>query len=177
MLTLNLLPDYQKKEIRLEYIFRKTLFLGAGIIVILGIFILFAFSIKLILQNKFEELEKKTETEFVTAELSQIKEKEEVLNEFNRLLSTIKEISELKVHWSQVLIKLAEDIPEEVTLSQIIVDKKGKITLTGFSPTREKLLSIKDTLETSPQFTDIYSPRSNLIKKEDIDFFFSFKLK
>ena len=177
MLTLNLLPEHQKKEIKLEYTFRKTLFLGISIIVALGIFTLFALGTKLILQNKFEETEKKIEAEFITAELLQIKEKEKVLDKFNQLLSTIKEISELRTHWSEVLIKITEDIPEGVELTQIIIDQKGKVSLAGFSPTREKVLVIKDTLESSPQFKDIYSPRSNLVKKENIDFFFSFKLK
>lgn len=177
MLTLNLLPEHQKKEIRLEYAFRKILFLGVGIIIILGIFIAFVFGTKIIFQGKFTDLEKKIEAEFLTAKLLEVEERESEIEKFNSLLLIIDEISGLRVNWSRILETLAECIPEGARLNQIQIDKLGKITINGFSPTREKVLAIKDTLESSLLFTDIYSPRSNLIKKKDIDFFFSFYLK
>lgn len=177
MLTLNLLPEYQKKEIRLEYIFHKILFFGAGIVIILGLLIAFIFITRIIVQNKFEDLEKIIEAELLTQELLEVEEKELEIERFNRLLLTIDEINKLRNRWSQVLETLAEYIPERARLSQIQIDKTAKITINGFSPTRDKVLIIKDSLESSPLFTDVYSPRSNLVKKGDIDFFFSFQLK
>lgn len=177
MLTLNLLPEYQKKEIRLEYIFHKILFLGAGIVVILGLLIVFIFITKIIIQNKFKDLGEKIKAELLTQKLLEVEEKELEIKRFNRLLLVIDEINELGNRWSWILETLAEYIPKGARLSQIQIDKTAKITINGLSPTRDKVLTIKDSLESSPLFTDIYSPRSNLVKKKDIDFFFSFRLK
>lgn len=187
MLTLNLLPEEQKRQIRLECAFRKILFLGVGVIVILIIFIGFSFGTKIILKSRLGDLEKKMEAQLVSQELLQIKEKEAEINKFNFLLSDINEINKLKVHWSRALIEIAEIIPEGVRIEQIQINREAhpmgdhpkgeKISINGFSPTRKKVLTIKDRLEKSLLFKDVYSAPSNLVKKEDIDFFFSFYLK
>ncbi|MBI4709363.1 MAG: PilN domain-containing protein, partial [Candidatus Portnoybacteria bacterium] len=54
---------------------------------------------------------------------------------------------------------------------------KNEVSLEGLALTRAELLAFKEALEESPDFESVESPLSNLLKQNNIDFSFIFKVK
>ena len=80
--------------------------------------------------------------------------------------------------FSPVLENLTTLIPEGVYFKNIAVTKTGlKMSINGFAKDREAFLFLKKTLDESGQFSEVYSPISNLLQPTDIDFSLTLTLK
>jgi len=52
--------------------------------------------------------------------------------------------------------------------------QNNKLTIYGFAPQREQVISLKEFLEGQPPVKDLQAPLSNFVKDKDINFSFSF---
>lgn len=172
MSNLNLLEEKEGKKIKTEmiyFIFKNII----SILVVAGSLIgVLLLSSRLILENHFVELSAQS------AYLSyQRKWMNEEIYEVNRLLKNVDQIQKNYWPWSFILKEIAEIVPQGTKLSYLDLDKETKeVILKGKAQKRDNFLTLKRELESSPLFSDITSPLSNILFRENIDFEFEGRL-
>lgn len=90
----------------------------------------------------------------------------------NSYLKRIDGFEAKTVRWSGALRELSMQIPQDIRVDELTVDKDGKITLRGLSPTREDVLTLRDRLAALPFVDTIKSPLSNILQKKNVSFEF-----
>jgi len=166
MLTLNLISNNLKKEIKLRhlYIFIKKINLTLIIIAIAIAIILL--SAKTILQLKFNEIVE--QTTLVTKNNQSYNTK---IKQINNKINFVEKIQNDFIPWSDLLKTLAEITPKKINLYYLKVDSaKQTIKIKGLADFREDLLNFKQNLENTPIFKNIDLPVNNILEKENIDF-------
>lgn len=175
---INLLPPQQKQLLLQEERFREVLILGTIIIFSLFAFGFILFFIKFDLRNKVLDqreilLEKKTEFE-----ASEIKDLEKEIESLNKTLSELTPLYQEKSYLTDVTEALSQTVPSGLYFTNLSFNKeKNEFSLSGFSPTREKLIEFKKNLEQNGNFKEIYFPPSNWIEPINIDFSANVKIK
>ena len=87
---------------------------------------------------------------------------------------------EKQVNLTEILEEISSALPAEIYLTNLSIttqDEELNCVLSGFAPTRERLLDFKDNLEKEVRFEEILFPPSNWEKRTDINFTVSFKVK
>ena len=172
MLTLNLISVEQKKEIRLRHIYGFIKKINLTLIIIAILIAIILLSAKIILQIKFNNVVE--QTTLVTANNQGYNNK---VKEINSKLIFIEKIQNDYVPWSNLIKKLAEITPADVSLSYLKFGVKDKaITLRGVAKLRDSLISLKDKMDADPIFKNINFPIKNILEKENIDFEINAKL-
>jgi len=181
---MNFLPLGEKKELALER--SKKIIL---IVWVLFLFFLFCLVLALLFLNTYFKIKVKSENillnsakkEFNSSEIAKFKDE---IKEANLNLKKLSSFYRKKIYYSDILKNVSESIPESIYLNSLsislsFVKKGGKIidiSLSGFSPTREKLLNFRKNLENNSYFYKVYFPPSDWIKAEDINFSATFRL-
>lgn len=175
---MNLLPTRQKKRVKLLILFQNTIFSGLVLILLILILIFVLGGALIFLNFKFSYIEKKiVDEQLRVIRTETVKGMERKVRELNKELIGLKEIQNKQSNLYQALDKISQDLFKEVEINSLEIDRElNKITITGHSDTREKLLAIKQTLENSSNYKNIDFPLANLTEPEDIDFQFSFTL-
>ncbi len=177
---INLLPPEQKKEISLRERY--------NLIFILGIVSLsFLFSLSLILLSVKYSLSgdlkcQKTYLKQIDKELSIQNNLRERIKNYNQLLPKLNSFYHNQPHITEVLEEISALVPPETYLTNLNIRpaNKGKVflvSLSGFCPDRETLLSFKEALGREGRFYDVYFPPVDWIKPENISFNAGFKIK
>lgn len=176
---MNLLPIEQKKRIGLQVLYRNIISSGFILILLIFILILFLGGFLVFLNFKYYIIEQK-----ITFEQSRIIQTETVkgmerkVKELNKDLIKIKDAYNKSSNLYQILDIVSQNLLTEVRVDSIEIDgNSNKIMISGYSPTRDKLLAIKTKLESFPEYKDIDFPISNLANPKDIDFYFNFVYK
>lgn len=177
MLNLNLLPPLVKKELRIEKINRQLLTAGTLILVTLIIFALLLGLINLFLWLQTKSLQKQIIQTEAHLEMEQVEEFEESIKALNQALINLDERQTAQINYSTILNQLIQLIPTALQVRGLSLDNSGQMQLTGYAPTREQLLQLKENLENSPDFIQIEFPLSNLLKSREIDFSLTFQSK
>lgn len=166
---INLLPPQYKEELKQEEHWKIILILGIVILAFLVCFCLILFSIKIHIsgeitaQKIFIEMKEK---EYKMSETSNLEKEVLLLNQsFFELTSFYKE----QIGLTKILEKIAQILPSESYLTGFNFNL-SRVSLSGFSPTREILVTFKENLEKQEIFTEIYFPSSNWVNPVDIDF-------
>jgi len=97
----------------------------------------------------------------------------------NDTITDYKNLASAAPKWSKVLTAFSLLPPPEITISSFNVDAGKKlINITGFSPSREKVLELYNKiLNDNENFYNVDYPLENLVKPTDISFHFSFFVK
>lgn len=100
---------------------------------------------------------------------------------FNSDLNKINEFYKNKIYFSEIFSKISDILPESIYFTNLTANKNDegvKISISGFSPSRETLLELKKNLDKEKDyFKNIYFPQSDWVKPSDINFFISFGLE
>ena len=100
------------------------------------------------------------------------------IRDSNNQLNYIEKIQQDAVVWSYLLEYIANNTNDDITFSQISLNKdQSLIRLNGLAKTREGLLLLKKIWENENYFTDINFPIKNILQKKNIKFQISVKLK
>jgi len=179
---INLLPSVEKEEIFLRERLSLVLVLAILFFSFLVSLFLILFSIKTSLLGDLEVQKmffKETEKE-----ISSRKDLEEIIKNSNLTFSNLDSFYQKELNLTQVLEKIAKLLPAGAYLTNFnfnLPSKKeaflAQISLSGFSESREILLSLKENLEKEAEFTGVYFPPENWVKPSDINFTVTFKLK
>lgn len=173
MISLNLLPNQKKEELK----FRKIYLMSQKILFILLIFTFFLSVIillaNLILANAFNDTAFSSSLVNATGKLSKYD-----LAQTNKMVNNIKGVQDKFVNYDDLMIKITEMIPNNITLNHLSIDtEKNKVSLSGHANTRDALIVLQDNLKNSDFFDNLKSPISNLLEKKDIDFNITVDLK
>ena len=177
---INLLPPEQKEELLLRE--------RQNIILILGIlFLSFLISLSLILLSIKISFSGDSEIQKIILEerkkeVSFDKELEEKIKNSNQVLSNLNSFYQSQFNLTQILEKISGLLSSGIYLTNLNLnplekEKEVQVSLSGFSESREILLSLKENLEKEAEFTRVYFPPENWVKPNDINFIVTFKIK
>jgi len=172
---MNLLPIKQRKRIKAQILYQNIVFSGLLLILLVLILMLVLGGLLIFLNFKYQEIEKGiTDEQSRIIKTETVKSMERKVNELNKEIVSLKGIQEKQTGFYSVLVDLSENILDQVVIYTIEIDGDlNKITISGFSPTREKLLVIKQKLESSYKNVDF--PISNLTDPVNINFTFTYE--
>lgn len=166
MITLNLISEELKKQIKFKHIFlllKRIYYIFLVLIIVLSIMIL---SARIILQNRFNDVVEQTSLISRSDKSNGSK-----ISEINSKLDTVAEIQDKFVYWSKLFSNIFNSISDDISLSYFSVNQLDKtIKFQGLAKTRESLLSLNNDLEKSNLFTDINFPMSNILEEKNINF-------
>lgn len=171
MLTLNLLPEKQKKN--LGYVMNRRIiaFFGFGFFVsgVLLAFFLFLSYLFVLLPEK--DIERAKAAEEAVQQAAGVKEKEEEIHALNRLFEIIIAREEKKRDIGPFFRRLLLESPAGIFIKTAAFRGEGKgAGLSGNAATRDDLLRFIETLRAYAEVSEVVSPISNIIKDRDIAF-------
>lgn len=166
MLRLNILPQKQKKEIRLKLLYNKLKNIFSVIIIISCAYAILLLLMELTLQMHF--ISTIDETSLIN------KSTENYSTKIYDINVQLDEAETIQKNYSQksILIEfLSQNIKSDISISNLSLNKNNNtLSLTGFSGSRQSLLDLKEVLENADNFSSVNFPISNLLKKNDINF-------
>lgn len=173
---INLLPQQQKEEIITEEKFKLVLIFGIVILAFLISLSLILFSIKNIIFGQLEI--QKIFLKEKELKVQKIQEMENKIKDYNLILSNLDSFYQKNLNLTEILEKLSKILPQGTYLTNFNFNLSTlQISLSGFCPDRETLLSFKENLEKEEKFEKVYFPPSNWLEPTDINFSLIFKIK
>ncbi|MBU0722273.1 hypothetical protein KKA93_02345 [Patescibacteria group bacterium] len=172
MLTLNLISEELKKEIKLRrfYLFIKKIYLTLIIITIVAAIILLA--AKTILQTKFNDIVGQTTLVTKNNQNYNIK-----IIDINNRINFIEKVQKDFIPWSNLLKTVANITSNDIGLNYLQINSvEQTIKIKGKAGMRESLLDFKQKMEATTIFKDIDLPIKNILEKENINFEISAKI-
>jgi len=185
---INLIPEKNKNRLLMEKNKKITIILSFLLLFFLASLILILFAVRIYTNVQVELNEKllaDSREEFYESEIQEFQEK---IKSANLLFKDISVFYDRNVYSSEILKKISNILPESFYLTNFsmkldIKEKESKatkrditVTISGFAPLREGLLSFKESLEKEEGFKDVSFPAANWVNKEDINFYITFKL-
>ncbi len=172
MLTLNLVSQELKQEIKSRHVYSLLKKMNYVLIIIAIIITIILLVAKIILQNNFNDVVAQT-----TLVTSSSRGNIDKVRKINSQIDTVTNIQNEYIAWSYLLEMLAQMPSNEISFSYIKIEKESQaLKIKGHADTRDSLLELKQKLKDSNIFTDIKSPIENILQKENINFELSMKL-
>ena len=183
---INLLPPEEKEILNREERWKVIILLGIFILIFFVCLSLILFSIKTFIAGEAEVqkiLFSQKEKEF---KFSQSQILQEQINIYNEKLLKLETFYQEQSNFTGILEKIYETLPAETYLTSLVItpslsqleEKQGMTyRLSGFSPTREKLLEFKKNLEEEENFNEIIFPLSSWVGSVNINFAVKFDVK
>jgi len=172
---INLLPQKEREELLQEEKFKLILILGIVFVAFFLSLALILFSIRISISKDVEIQKMILAEKEKVASLNQDLETE--IKYSNSTLSKLDSFYGNQISLIEILEKISTTLPSgtyltnfNFTLTQKEEKGVARISLSGFCPNRETLLSFKSNLENEKNFSDIYFPPENWVKPKDITF-------
>ena len=175
---INLLPSEYQKQLKREESWRLFLILEVIFLVFLFSLSLILLSLSLYMKTEAKNLKLLGDIEresFLKTDLRKTKEESIFLN---------KAISEIKTFYigqpdtTEIFMNIFQTIPKEIYLNSFSWQKKDStVFISGFSPTREALLQLKNNLKRNKEFSKVEFPLSTWQTPKDIYFNLNLELK
>lgn len=172
---LDLLPEGKKEEIKKKKIFWLVIRQEVRLFIPLTLFIAVLLAINLDLGLQLNGLEKLYVLEQSQKEYQELKSYEDKFRETNSRVSLASTLQSGHLHWSPVLKKISEAVPEGVNLKKLAT-KDYSVSVSGAAKTRENFLFFEEKIKASDCFFEVNTPLSNLISKENVIFQIDFKV-
>jgi len=178
MLNLNLLPGKEKEEFKLELTFMFLVEFGSRMVFLALIVVALFFSVYLYSSTLYAAQLEQTLVQRDMVEEDKFKEIEKNVQESNAIVERIWDLERNFFIFSKTIEDFIPHVPAKVYLKSFSLSASTRqITLTGFAPTREEMLLFKKNLEESREFSEIYSPLSNLLVPKEVNFTFTLTVK
>ena len=171
---MNLLPLERKDKIQKEK--RRRFALVAGVLFP----VLFLIALILLLPSFFLVAfeEKNFERQFASlkenAVLKEAEKIESAISELNKKIEFYKTNQKESKNLSPFFYEILKAKPSPIALSSFLfekgADKKDKIALQGKASDRTAFISFVEALRKNPDFEEVVSPVSNLLKEKDLEF-------
>lgn len=172
MLTLNLISQEQKREIKLKNIYAVIKITGWSLTIVAAFFSIIFLAAKFILKDNYSQVLEQTSlvADADNSYLAKIKD-------INEKINSAEQVQKEYISWTSVLKKITGLTPQGITYSYLKIDKPGaKASLKGVAEKREDLLALKENLNNSNLFSSIESPMDDILQKENISFNISLNL-
>lgn len=166
MITLNIIPDELKNEIRLNehYLFYKKIM--GSLLLMTILFSIALFSAKIILAAQQSDTDQ--QNTIVTKNTENYSKQ---INEINIQIKEIKNIQKNDVNWTDFFLRLGDFVGNEIKITRLYANKSDNmLKINGLAKTRDDLLALKSALEKSGYFSNINLPISSLLERDNINF-------
>lgn len=172
MITINILSQETKKELKLRRIhtaIKNSGFVFVLVIIVISMMMLIA---RIIMQETFNGIV--AQTTLITRNSQSYNSK---VREINTKINSVEQIQKGHTTPSAILTLLSGFTDDNIVYSSInISTTNNTINTRGFAGTRESLLGLKDKMESSGIFTNIEFPLANILEKTNITFTINAKI-
>lgn len=173
---LNLLPSQQKKKLRLEFLNQAIVSAAIAVVFIILILASLLLVARGFLNTNLDEKEGELAFWQSKTEIKELENLEKRVKKLNENLIFLDGRQKEQVKFSLILEDLAKDMPLGIRFDDLSIKGTEKVSIRGYSLTRDILLTFKTTLESNPRIINFDFPLSNLTKARDIDFYLSFEI-
>lgn len=171
MITLNLIPKKLKNKIETKKASISVVGMFILSFIIVGLTYELLFATKKLLTNNLEALEEQDLAFEEYFDSNASVEVEDTIKKANILFINIDKIQNNRVLWSNILIELSKNTPEQVQLKEVIFNReKNVVEILGTAETRENLLNYTDRLNNFKYVKNVVLPSDYLINPENISF-------
>jgi len=175
MIMINLLPPIEKERLRMEKVKRMVIVLWFLASFFLICLILVFFSIRIYIKSQLQTQQSIFSQARETDKKKAIEEFEARVGLMNLEIERIKNFYDSKVYFSDLAERISVVLPSGVYLNDISMDfvqdkNIVKVSLNGFSPSRDALLELKENMEMEEDFQNVHFPQSDWVKEFNIDF-------
>lgn len=176
----NLLPENQKKHLRVQKVLRTVMEQEIYIVIIVGILILSLFAMYFLL-NTEALIMKGVETQIMAQSgYSEIADIHKKFTDVHAMMNHVSALEKKNIEWSHFFILLSEKLDEDITVNSLTV-KEGGITMQALAGTRENVVDLKERFRDTEVngekcFQDIVVPESDLAKPINVTFTMTFKI-
>jgi Tfp pilus assembly protein PilN len=159
---INLLPQKEKDNLFLKRIKNLVIILGAVITVSLICFILILLSLKFYMLSDVgyqKALLLETQERYQSPAITTLKD---AIQKYNKLLPLILSFYQNKANFSDTLGLISEiERPHGLYFTNISISENNKVSISGFSPTRDDLINFQKNLQKQNGIKNIsFSPNS-----------------
>ena len=178
---INLLPQKEKREIRMERIEKKVVFVSIFAGVSFVFFFLSLFALEIYISKKVDSTKEELAEREKELASSQFQEFKEEISETNKLLSEISKFEEDKVYIVPFFEIISKIKPSQVYFTNFSFQKELKelekgsgnfdifseIHISGFSPNRDILFQFLQDLKEEKSFSSVYFTPASWTEPED----------
>ncbi|OGZ26983.1 MAG: hypothetical protein A2365_02670 [Candidatus Nealsonbacteria bacterium RIFOXYB1_FULL_40_15] len=175
---INLLPTKEKENLAAEKIKKVMIILWLLIFFFILCLSCILFSIKVYLKEQVYAQETLLTSFKQNSEIERINAFKAESGKANQIIKRFADFYEGKFCFYCLIEEISDILPEGSRINDFLASSEGNqvvVSLSGFAPTREVLLSLKNNLESKNNFKDILFPSSNWVKSSDILFSVKFK--
>lgn len=172
---LDLLPEGKKEEIKKKKIFWLVVRQEIRLFVPLALFVAVLLAINFNLKFQLGSIEKLQALEQSQEKYQELKNYEDKFRDTNSKVLLALSLQSGHLRWSPVLKRISEAVPEGVNLKKLAT-KDYSVSVSGAARTREEFLVFEEKIKTSDCFSEVNTPLSNLISKENVVFQIDFKV-
>ncbi len=175
MKIINLLPEHELKEIKLDIMSSQVFRFWFWILISLGFLFVLAVAANLLLSQRITSNNNEIEARKQILSSSSTKQVEQQVLELNKQIKLIETLRSDHYSWSKALIEMAYMVDSETRITSMTMERiTGKVVVSGRAADRESMLAFWSTVKQSKLFKDINFPLTNLEKDQQADFTFSF---
>lgn len=176
---INLLPPYQKEELIEEEKLKIVLILGTVLSAFLVSLSLILLLIKSLILSDIQVQKTSLERQEKGLDNQKIKELEKKIKEYNLVTSRLSDFYKSQTDITELMDKISRTIPTGIYLINLtFTATDNKISVSGYSPSRETLLEFKRNLEEVDDFDEVNFPLANWVEPPlGVNFNASFKIK
>ncbi|MEA3249217.1 MAG: PilN domain-containing protein [Patescibacteria group bacterium] len=164
---LNLLSPAKKQALKtafaMSFVQSLTVYVAIIVIFIAGVLL----SLQFTLQGVVKDM-----TAYSTASFEEYESMTKQMREINDFIRRTNHIHGRYIDWSAVLDTLSHTAPEGIRFGSVTVSADNTIRIEGSAALRDDVLLMKQRLEKLPQFSNISSPLSNILQRENLQFEF-----
>jgi Tfp pilus assembly protein PilN len=172
MITLNLISEQKKKEIKIKHLHLLLKKIDLVVIIFVCLIAIMILVAKILLQNTFNTTINQTTLITKNAQGSTLK-----VRDINNKITAVDQVQADFVVWTKLLDQLATSTPDGIIYTYIKADTDKNIRIAGVAKTRDALIALKSAFETIAMFDKFDFPLSNILQKEDIHFEIITKIK
>jgi Tfp pilus assembly protein PilN len=175
-ISLDLLPEDQKKELKRSRLFRKIIWFEIMFLFPFFVMVIILLNNLYILNYQKESLIKLYAQEQGNDKFKELKQFQDSFKNANEVSLDALNFQTKHFHWINVIEEINTIIPSNVSISNIST-KEFQIILVGKANNRDDLLSFQAGLQKSECFKDINLPLSGMVQKNNVDFQIDFTVK
>lgn len=176
MKRINLLPQNKQTELYYENLFHGVFVANIIATVILLSGIVAQVGTHLYLNQKAQKVQDEVALLKLQVDKGENTEQKQKIKLINSQMLDYQNLADKTPRWSVVLTAFAKLVPDKVKISQFSTDTKtGKVSISGYSPTREKVIELYNNLNSDrDHFRDVTYPLENVAKPTDVQFNYDF---
>lgn len=172
---LDLLPEEKKGEIKKNKTFRMVICQEIRLLIPLIVFVFTLLAVNFNLKFQLVGIEKIQALEQSQEKYQELKIYEDKFRDTNSQAVLALSLQSGHLRWSPILREIAEAVPEGVNLKKLET-KEYFVSLSGAARTREEFLTFEEKIKSSACFSEVNTPLSNLVSKENVVFQIDFKV-